>query len=71
MAESRTCSIEEVAAELGIGRGLAYELARQGAFPVKLLRIGRLYRVVRADLDRALSGEGQIDDVEPTRVPIA
>lgn len=68
MAESRTCSIEEAAAELGIGRGLAYELARQGAFPVKLLRIGRLYRVVRADLDRALS-EGLVGD-EPDRATI-
>lgn len=68
MVEARTCSIEEAAAELGIGRGLAYDLARQGSFPVKLLRIGRLYRVVRADLNRALS-EGQVGD-EPNRVPI-
>lgn len=68
MAESRTCSVEEAAAELGIGRGLAYELARQGTFPVKLLRIGRLYRVVRADLDRVL-GEGQ-PGTEPYRIEV-
>ncbi len=68
MVEARTCSIEEAAAELGIGRGLAYDLARQGSFPVRLLRIGRLYRVVRADLDRVL-GEEQ-PGTEPYRVPI-
>lgn len=68
MVETRTCSIEEAAAELGIGRGLAYDLARQGNFPVRLLRIGRLYRVVRADLDRVL-GVGQ-PGTEPYRAPI-
>ena len=68
MTEPRTCSIEEAAVALGIGRGLAYDLARQGRFPVRLLRLGRLYRVPRAELDRLL-GEGIPGD-EPYRVPI-
>jgi len=39
---------------LGIGLTLAYELARAGSFPVRLLRLGRQYRVPTADLLRAL-----------------
>lgn len=30
---------------LGIGRTTAYELARRGKFPCRVLRIGGLYRV--------------------------
>ena len=51
---SRTCSIEEAASVLGIGRTLGYELARRGEFPVRILRLGRLYRVPLADLERLL-----------------
>ncbi len=36
----------EIAGEiLGIGRTKAYELAKNGDFPVKMLRIGRRYKV--------------------------
>lgn len=36
----------EVAGEiLGIGRTKAYEMAKNGDFPVKILRIGRRYKV--------------------------
>ena len=38
------------AAVLGIGRTRAYELARTGQFPVRLLRIGSTYRVPTAEL---------------------
>lgn len=38
----------------GIGRSQAYELARQGTFPVQVLRVGRKLRVTRADLLRSL-----------------
>ena len=62
-AASRTCSIEEAAADLGIGRSLAYELARTGRFPVRVLRIGRLYKVPRAELERLL-GEREPAAVE-------
>ncbi|MGH3783030.1 MAG: DNA-binding protein [Pseudonocardiaceae bacterium] len=38
----------------GIGRTKSYELARAGAFPVPVLRLGNSYRVTRAALLRAL-----------------
>jgi len=40
-----TTDIETAAAILGIGRTKAYELARAGVFPVKVIRIGRRYLV--------------------------
>ena len=39
---------------LGIGRTLAYRLARTGGLPVPVLRLGRRLVVPRAALDRAL-----------------
>lgn len=44
---------------LGMGRTLAYELARKGQFPVRLLRLGTSYRVPRAELLREL---GEADE---------
>jgi hypothetical protein len=41
---------------LGIGRTKAYELARAGEFPCRVLRHGRTYAVAAADL-RDLLGE--------------
>lgn len=38
----------------GMGTTLAYELAKAGQFPCPVLRVGRLYRVPRAGLLRAL-----------------
>ncbi|RQX09073.1 DNA-binding protein [Micromonospora inaquosa] len=38
----------------GIGRDLSYNLARQGAFPVPVLRLGRRLAVTRAALLQAL-----------------
>ena len=38
----------------GFGRTKAHELARAGAFPCPVLRIGNAYRVTRADLLRSL-----------------
>ena len=40
-----TTYVETAGAILGIGRTKAYELAKNGEFPVKLLRIGRRYVV--------------------------
>jgi len=34
----------------GIGRTLSYDLARAGAFPCPVLRVGNKYRVTRAAL---------------------
>lgn len=35
---------------LGLGRTKAHELARRGEFPCRVLRVGRAYRVPRAEL---------------------
>jgi hypothetical protein len=43
----------------GMGRTRAYELARRGEFPVRVLRVGNSYRVTRADLLRALGEADQ------------
>jgi hypothetical protein len=45
-----TTDIETAAAILGIGRTLAFELARTEQFPVRLLRMGRRITVPVADL---------------------
>jgi excisionase family DNA binding protein len=39
---------------LGLGRTKAYELAKRGQFPCRLLRIGSSYRVPTAELLRYL-----------------
>lgn len=38
----------------GLGRDGSYDLARQGQFPVPVLRLGRSLRVTRASLLQAL-----------------
>lgn len=45
----------------GMGRTLAYDLAKRGEFPCRVLRVGNCYRVTRADL---LRGLGETDDVK-------
>lgn len=35
---------------LGLGRSTTYELITRGEFPVRVLRLGRQYRVATADL---------------------
>jgi hypothetical protein len=49
--------VETAASILKIGRTNAYELAKAGAFPVKVIRIGRRY-VVPVQPILALLGEG-------------
>lgn len=46
--------LETAARAFGMGRTLAYHLAKHGAFPCRVLQVGRTYRVTRADLFRAL-----------------
>lgn len=41
----------------GFGRAKAYRLAKAGQFPCKVTKIGRNYRVLTADLLRALGIE--------------
>ena len=51
---------------LMIGRSTGYGLAKQGEYPVKVLRLGNAYRVVTADLLKLLGlgrqqGDGSQD----------
>ena len=51
---SETVSVEYAAARLGLSRGKAYELARQNALPVPVLRFGRKMAIPARALDRVL-----------------
>lgn len=62
MRTAATISVPEAGDVLGLGRNKAYELARQGEFPVRVLKIGSRYRVSQADLERYL---GINDDPDP------
>ncbi|MFA1548618.1 MULTISPECIES: helix-turn-helix domain-containing protein [Actinomadura] len=57
LALPTTVSVETAARAIGLGRTRAYQLARQGQFPCKVIRIGASYRVVTADLLRLLGLE--------------
>ena len=67
MTDRLTFSVEEAAQLLGIGRGLAYELARTGKIPV--IRLGRRLLVPRARLEAMLRDPSwdptERDDREP------
>jgi excisionase family DNA binding protein len=54
----QTISVEEAARQLGIGRTLAYELARSGELPGAIKLGGRIVVSERA-LERALDGESK------------
>jgi hypothetical protein len=49
-----TVDIPTAARALGLGRSTGYDLARRGAFPCRVLRVGGSYRVPTADLLRIL-----------------
>lgn len=51
---SPTIDVETAGRAFGIGRSTAYQLARSGNFPCKVVRAGRSYRVVTSDLLRVL-----------------
>ena len=53
--ETATVSVSHAAERLGIGRNLAYELARRGELP-GALRLGRRVRVSRKALEAFLEG---------------
>jgi hypothetical protein len=46
----------------GVGRTTAYALARSGEFPCQVIRAGRAYRAVTADLLRVLHITSEISD---------
>lgn len=58
--QSSLMRIREVAASLGIGRSMAYELAASGRLPV--VRIGRAVRVPRAALDEWIKRQTRQSD---------
>ncbi len=53
-----TTDIVTAGAVLGIGRTTAYRLARLGAFPVPVLRVGNRYLVAVTHLLKAIGVEG-------------
>jgi len=58
--ERLTLSIDAAARALGIGRSLAYELARQGRIPT--CRLGRRLVVPKAALEKMLGMAGSRND---------
>jgi len=52
-----TTDIETAAAILGIGRTKAYQMAKNGTFPAKTLRVGRAYKVSVPALLKLLEAE--------------
>jgi hypothetical protein len=60
-----TVDIVTAARVLGCGRTLAYQLAQQGNFPCRVLRVGRRYLVVTADLLAVLGLSGDSGE-QPT-----
>jgi len=52
-----TVTVEEAARILGVGRSLAYEQIRAGAFPCPVIRIGTRYVISRQALDHVLAVE--------------
>ncbi|MET7809723.1 helix-turn-helix domain-containing protein [Streptomyces sp. NPDC005395] len=49
-----TVDVETAGRAFGVGRTVAYQLVRAGTFPCKVIKTGRQYRVVTADLQRVL-----------------
>ena len=49
------CTVEEAAAFLRVGKTMAYELA---AKDLHAIRVGRLLRIPRCELERFARGEG-------------
>ncbi len=60
--QSRTYTVNDIAAILGIGRASAYKLANSGAF--KTIRIGNMIRISRKSFEDWLKAEGLEHEVE-------
>ena len=60
--QSRTYTVNDIAAILGIGRATAYKLANSGAF--KTIRIGNMIRISRKSFEDWLKMEGLDDEIE-------
>jgi excisionase family DNA binding protein len=67
--ERQTLTVGETAHRLGISRALAYKAAQRGELPV--IRIGRRYLVLKAQLERILASTDQrTATAAPTNQPI-
>lgn len=60
--QSRTYTVNDIAAILGIGRATAYKLANSGEF--KTIRIGNMIRISRKSFEDWLKAEGLDDEME-------
>ena len=60
--QSRTYTVNDIAAILGIGRATAYKLANSGAF--KTIRIGNMIRISRKSFEDWLKMEEVTDKTE-------
>ncbi|MGY5034336.1 DNA-binding protein [Streptomyces sp. 900116325] len=56
-----TTDLETAGRAFGIGRTTAYQLARKDQFPCEVVRAGRLFRVVTADMLRVLQVPSRLD----------
>ena len=63
--------LRTAARALGLGRTLAYQLARRGEFPCRVLRLGGAYRVPTADLLQVLGLTREDNGAPPPRAPDA
>ena len=57
--------VTTAARALGLGRSTAYDLARRGKFPCRVLHIGSSYRVPTAELLRVLGIEPADEPAPP------
>ena len=60
--QSRTYTVNDIAAILGIGRATTYRLANSGAF--KTIRIGNMIRISRKSFEDWLKIKGLDDETE-------
>ena len=60
--KSRTYTVNDITAILGIGRASAYKLANSGLF--KTIRIGNMIRISRKSFEDCLKAEGLDDETE-------
>ena len=60
--QSRTYTVNDIAAILGIGRASAYKLANSGLF--KTIRIGNMIRISRKSFEDWLKAEGLEEGTE-------
>ena len=60
--QSRTYTVNDIVAILGIGRATAYKLANSGAF--KTIRIGNMIRISRKSFEDWLKMAGMDEETE-------